>query len=169
MMTIRLEMDSDIALIYEINLLAFRQRPEADLVNELRKNRKLIVSLVTERDERIVGHIAFSRVSAENAPEVFIAGLAPLAVLPELQGRGIGSMLVREGIEACRKMNVEGIVVLGHPDFYPRFGFQPASRFGLRCVYDAPDEAFMALELKDGTLSRYAGLIRYAPEFGAVE
>jgi putative acetyltransferase len=169
MMTIRPEMDSDIALIYEINLLAFRQRAEADLVNKLRKNRKLIVSLVAERDERIVGHIAFSQVSAENAPEVFIAGLAPMAVLPELQGRGIGSMLVREGIEACRKMNVEGIVVLGHPDFYPRFGFQPASRFGFRCVYDAPDEAFMALELKDDTLSRYAGLIRYAPEFCAVE
>jgi putative acetyltransferase len=169
MMTIRPEMDSDIALIYEINLLAFRQRPEADLVNELRKNRKLIVSLVTEREGRIVGHIAFSRVSADNAPEVFIAGLAPMAVLPELQGKGIGSMLVREGIEACRKMKVEGIVVLGHPDFYLRFGFQPASRFGFRCVYDAPDEAFMALELQDDMLSRSAGLIRYAPEFGAVE
>jgi putative acetyltransferase len=166
---VRPEVLGDILPISKVNMLAFGQPTEGDLVNELRRNRKLLVSLVAERGGMIVGHIAFSVVIAVNAAsEDLLAGLAPMAVLPEFQKQGIGSRLVLRGIEECRNLGVRGIVVLGHPDYYPRFGFQPASRFGLRCEYDAPDEAFMALELKTGALVNL-GLVRYQPEFGSVE
>ena len=88
-----------------------------------------------------------------------------MAVLPELQRQGIGSVLVKAGLEACRKANHKGVVVLGHPDYYPRFGFVPASKYGITSEYDAPDEAFMAIELCQGALQGQAGIARYQPEF----
>jgi putative acetyltransferase len=97
-----------------------------------------------------------------------VAGLGPMAVRPAWQRQGIGSQLVREGLEECWRSGYEAVVVLGHPEYYPRFGFVPASRFGLRCEFEAPDEAFMALELRSGVLSAGGGVVRYASEFSKV-
>jgi putative acetyltransferase len=90
-----------------------------------------------------------------------------MAVLPEYQRQGIGSRLVREGLEECRRMGCDVVVVVGHPGYYPRFGFAPASRKGLRCEYPVPDEVFMVAELKPDAL-RGRGLVKYRPEFGGV-
>jgi len=88
-----------------------------------------------------------------------------MAVLPDLHRRGIGSLLVRAGLDQCRQMGFGFVVVLGHPSYYPRFGFVPASRHGIRCKWPAPNEAFMVLELREGALSAVSGLAAYAPEF----
>jgi putative acetyltransferase len=90
-----------------------------------------------------------------------------MAVLPEMQRRAIGSALVRRGLEEILAEGFDAVVVLGHPHYYPRFGFLPASRFGLRCEYDVPDEVFMALELRNGSLEHAAGMVRYHPAFAA--
>jgi putative acetyltransferase len=167
--TIRPERADDLQFTRYVNLLAFGRPDEGILVDELRKNGKLIVSLIAEAESRVVGHIGFSFVTSIKAPDVSIAGLAPVAVLPTFQKRGIGSMLVGQGIEECRKLGVQAIVVIGHPDYYPRFGFRRAGQFGLTCVYDAPDEAFMAMELVEGALSVCRGLVCYQPEFDMFE
>jgi putative acetyltransferase len=91
-----------------------------------------------------------------------------MAVLPQYQNRGIGSQLVRDGLRKCRRLNCEAVVVLGHAEYYPRFGFVPASRKGLRCEYPVPDEAFMVTELVEGALEGVRGLVKYHPEFGKV-
>ena len=96
-------------------------------------------------------------------------GLAPMAVAPARQRQGVGSALARAGIAACRDLGFGAVIVLGHPEYYPRFGFVPASRFGLRSEYDVPDDVFMAMELKPGALhGRGPGTIRYHPAFGNV-
>ena len=89
-----------------------------------------------------------------------------MAVVPALQNRGIGSLLARAGLDQCRALACDYAVVLGHPRYYPRFGFVPASRFGLRCLWDVPDDVFMALEFRPGVLAGAGGLMSYQPEFG---
>ena len=149
-----------------VNVSAFDGAAEAGLVDALRSDGAITVSQVAEADGQIVGHILFSPVSIAGADEsVKIFGLAPMAVLPSYQRRGIGSLLVKDGLEDCRRAGVQAVVVLGHPDYYPRFGFRRASTFGLRCEFEAPDEAFMALELTPNVLSGNGGEIRYHPAF----
>jgi putative acetyltransferase len=119
-----------------------------------------------------MGHILFTPVTIDQgggrAARLRAMGLAPVAVLPEFQRQGIGSELVRRGLTACRDIGYEAVVVLGHPDFYPRFGFAPASTFGLKCEYSVPDPVFMAIELVPGALKGISGLVKYAPEFASV-
>jgi putative acetyltransferase len=168
-LTIRPERPADVSAVYNVNERAFGQQVEADLVDALRDAGKAVVSLVAILEGRIVGHILFSSVRVEPArPALRLLGLAPMAVAPEFQRRGIGSALVRTGLERCRTLGHEGIVVLGHPDYYPRFSFAPASRFGLRSEYDVPDEVFMALELCEGGLAGCSGTVAYEPEFARV-
>lgn len=169
-MEIRPEQTADHASIYEINQQAFGRPAEADLVDRLRVGGQLLISLVAVQDDRPVGHVAFSPVTVEAADTVAIeiAGLAPLAVLPELQNQGIGSALVEHGLRACQQTDQAAVVVLGEPVYYRRFGFVPASRFGLRCEYDVPDEAFMAIELRAGVLPAGGGLAKYPPAFNQV-
>jgi putative acetyltransferase len=163
---VRKERYDDAEEIRHVNELAFETPAEATLVDLLRGRGKLLVSLVAERDGRLVGHIAFSSVRIEpEAPGLSGAGLGPMAVVPDLQKSGIGSLLVREGLDRCRRLGIDGVVVLGHPRYYPRFGFAPASRFGLRCEWTVPDEVFMAMELRPGALAGISGLARYEPEF----
>src|SRR5690606_16435046 len=139
---------------------------EADLVDQLRHEAEPCVSLVAEEDGAVVGHVMFSPVTVDGHPDAKVMGLAPLAVHYDYQGRGIGSALVRAGLERCRALGALGVVAVGHPDYYPRFGFGPASRFGLRCEYDVPDDAFLALELVPGALAGKAGTVRYHAAFG---
>jgi len=163
---IRPEIPDDAAAIRHVNQEAFGQIQEAEIVEELRSRGALTISLVAIQSNEIVGHIAFSPVKVELEHSKFDAiALAPMAVLPACQRKGIGSKLVRAGLEECRQIGHELVVVLGHPAYYPRFGFIPASTYGIKSEYDVPDEAFMALELRQGAFSGRSGIVKYQPEF----
>lgn len=153
-MLIRTEKENDRAVVYQINAAAFETRAEAELVEALRACVQPLIALVAEVDSAVVGHILFSPVSVSADSRLRMMGLAPMAVVPAHQRQGIGSALVRVGLERCRAMARSAVVVLGHPEYYPRFGFSPASRFGLRCEYNVPDEVFMAMELEPGIFKR---------------
>lgn len=165
-MVIRKETQQDWKAVAQVNELAFGRPDEAELVAALRKNGKVIVSLVAEIENLIVGHILFSPVTI--GEEKTAVALGPLAVHPDWQNQGVGSQLNRAGIEACRDLGHTRLIVLGHPTYYPRFGFVPASRFGLSSEYDVPDEVFMAQELIVGAFDNCTGLVKYAPEFAGV-
>ena len=167
-MHIRTERPEDIPGIRHVNQAAFDTAAEADLVEALRQQAHPIVSLVAVDGEAVMGHILFSPMTLLSRADMQIMGLAPMAVLPGRQRQGIGSALVRTGLEECRRLGFGAVVVLGHPDYYPRFGFVPASTFGLKSEYDVPDDVFMALELSTDALRDRAGTIRYHPAFAAV-
>jgi putative acetyltransferase len=166
---IRPERPEDVAAVSMVERAAFDRTEEADLVDRLRASVRPHVSLVAEVAAEIVGHIFFSPVTiAAASSQLKPMGLAPMAVMPARQRAGIGGALIRAGLGACRELGAGAVVVLGHAEYYPRFGFVPAVRFGLRCEYPVPDEAFMALELVPGALRGVTGLVRYAPEFAGV-
>jgi putative acetyltransferase len=168
-MIIRQENPEDLPGIRHVNETAFGRPNEADLVDALRRNGKVILSLVAEQDGRIRGHILFSPVTIDSGTNSFDAvGLAPLAVLPQYQKSGVGSLLVQHGLDQCRSLGHDCIVVLGHPEYYPRFGFVSASRYGVKCEYQVPDDVFMLIELREGTMKGRAGVVRYQPEFNQV-
>ena len=167
-MHVRPEQPMDVGRIRHVNRIAFETSTEADLVDALREQAEPIISLVADDGGAIVGHILFSPVTLSSQPDLFIMGLAPMAVTPARQRQGIGSALVRAGLEECRRLGVGAVIVLGHAGFYPRFGFTPASRAGLASEYDVPDNVFMALELDDGVLRGKTGTIRYHPAFASV-
>lgn len=170
-MRTRPETPADHGAVAHINEVAFAQPDEARLVERLRDAGDAVISLVAEDPTAgVVGHILFSPIRLDVPPPVppRWLGLAPMAVLPPYQRTGIGSALVRAGLEAARAGGATAVVVLGHPDYYPRFGFAPASRAGLRSIYDAPDEAFMALALIPGGFGAHRGLVHYAPAFDAL-
>jgi putative acetyltransferase len=148
-----------------VNEAAFGGPEEADLVDLLRVQASPLISLGAEHDGEVVGHIMFTPVTIAGHPELGLMGLAPMAVAPAQQREGIGSALVRQGLERCKRLGTDAVVVLGHADYYPRFGFQPASKFGLSSAYDAPDEAFMALELRHGCLEPVSGIVRFHAAF----
>ncbi len=163
---IRPEAPIDAAAVRTVNTAAFPTAAEADLVAELHHQNAVVVSLVAEVEGRIVGHVLFSPI--ETPASTRILGLAPMAVVPELQSRGIGSRLVTEGLSRCRELGYQAVVVLGHPEYYPRFGFVPASQYGFTSEYDVPAEVFMALELAPGALREVRGLVQYHPAFGQI-
>ena len=167
-MLVRTERDSDRGAVFALNAAAFETDAEARLVVRLRADVAPLVSLVADDGGEVVGHILFSPVTLDGANASRAIGLAPMAVVPGRQRSGIGSGLVRAGLEACRELGVTWVVVLGHPEYYPRFGFVPASRFGLTCEYDVPDEVFMAQELVEGSLAECEGCVRYHPAFAEV-
>ena len=126
-MRIRDERPEDVHAIYAITQVAFEPMPysdgdEQDLINALRDDGALAVSLVAERNAEIVGHIAFSRVTIDNQPSNWFV-LGPVSVKPSLQSLGIGSALIHEGIERIKALNADGCVLLGYPAYYGRFGF----------------------------------------------
>ena len=166
-LVIRIECPADIPGARAVNKAAFETGAEAALVDALRENGKFVLSLVADMEGEIVGHILFTEIEMEpGGAAARVLGLAPMAVRPDWQGRGIGSALVRRGLEDCRELGYRGVVVLGHPEYYPRFGFIPASRHGITCDYEVPDEVFMAVALDAGDLPK--GRARYQPEFAAV-
>jgi putative acetyltransferase len=168
-MRIRAERAEDVAGVRQVNLRAFDTPLEANLVDALRQHADPIVSLVAADRDTIVGHILFSPVTLLLQPDLRIMGLAPMAVMPERQRQGIGSALVREGLAACQRLGAVAVVVLGHAHYYPRFGFVPASSYGLASEYDVPEDVFMAVEVTLGSLRSVSGTIRYHPLFAASE
>jgi putative acetyltransferase len=165
MIAVRDERPPDRAAVRALNEAAFGQPSEANLVEALHQARAAIVALVAERQGTIAGHILVSPVTVEHAHGRRLAGLAPMAVAPACQRQGIGSMLVREGLARCLAAGCDGIVVVGHPEYYPRFGFVPAQALGLRSEYDVPPEVFMALTLPGRSLEGVSGLVRFHPAF----
>ena len=157
---IRLEQLQDIPGIHQVNRQAFETAVEADLVDVLRRQASPLVSLVAIVDDAIAGHILFSPVTLSSDANARLAGLAPMAVVPARQRQGIGTALVTAGLEQCRRLSFDAVVVLGHAESYPRFGFIPASRYGLTCEYDVPDDVFMTTELTPGALAGQSGVIR---------
>ena len=166
MITIRAELPADAAGIHAVNEQAFGQPMEANLVDTLRKTCDTAVSLVAEDDGVIVGHILFTPVVVETrSGPVAGMGLAPMAVLPDRQRKGIGSRLVAGGVEILRSRQCPFVVVVGHPEYYPRFGFERASQHGLESQWNVPDEAFMVLVLDPDAMSGVSGVARYRREF----
>ncbi len=151
-----------------VNVSAFETPAEADLVDALRSQAAPLVSLVAEENSCVVGHIMFSPVSLSDHPDLEAMGLAPMAVMPDHQCKGVGSALVRAGIEHCKQLGCGAVVVLGHPGYYPRFGFTPASRFGIKSMYEVQEDVFMALEMRPGTLRGRSGRVAYHPAFDSL-
>ncbi len=166
MLTIRRETPEDIDSIRYVNEQAFSQKEEANIIEKLRNRNALTFSLVAIQDGEIVGHIAFSSVVIESKDSSFKAiALAPMVVLPKYQRKGIGSQLVWAGLEECRRLGHEIIVVLGHPAYYPRFGFVPAGPKGIDCEFEVPEEAWMVLGLRADALTGRSGTVKFQPEF----
>jgi len=166
LLIIRPETPEDKTSIHYVNQEAFSRNQEADLVDKLRKRGVLTISLVAVLDTAIVGHIAFSPVEIASEKSSFgVLALAPMAVLPPYQNKGIGSQLVTAVFQECLRLGHEVIIVLGHPNYYPRFGFVPAYSKGIGCEFEVPDEAWMIAELKQGALAGRQGKVRFQPEF----
>jgi putative acetyltransferase len=168
-MIIRHEEPQDITAIRQVNEQAFGGSGEANAIEALRDRGAATLSLVAVIDDRVVGHLFFTPAAIETADHTWPAlGLAPLAVLPEYQRQGIGSVLMKAGLAECAQLGYERVIVLGHPEYYPRFGFMRASLYGIRCEWEAPDEAFMVLELQRGALDGVSGIAKYQPEWNGV-
>jgi putative acetyltransferase len=162
---VRPERPPDAEAIRRLNRAAFGGDVEAALVDTLRAQAAPLVSLVADDGGSVVGHVMFSPVVLFGHEGLMIMALAPLAVLPALQRRGIGSALAGAGLDRCRELGCQAVVVLGHPAYYPRFGFVPASRFGVASQYAVPDDVFMAMELNPGALQGVSGTVRYHAAF----
>jgi putative acetyltransferase len=165
MAMVRAERPGDARAIHAVHVASFPTSAEAELVDQLRTAGRLVISLVAEADEAIVGHAGFSPVTLELGSTGM--GLAPVAVIEGYRCRGIAAELVRCGLEECRAVDVGWVVVLGDPAYYARFGFRPASDFGLRDEFNG-GRHFQVVELIADQLPRGAGLVRYAPEFSAL-
>jgi putative acetyltransferase len=165
---VREEQERDRAQVRTVNLAAFDSPLEAALVDRLREEAHPFVSMVALDGETVIGHILFSPVVLSGHEDLRILGLGPMAIAPAHQRMGVGSVLVRAGLERCRELGYGAVVVLGHPEYYPRFGFVPAARSGIRCEYEVPEEAFMLVELQQGYLVNAPGTISYHAAFDAV-
>jgi len=164
--SIRTEAPANRDAVRAVNVAAFERNAEADLVDRLRDEASPVVSLIAEREGDIVGHILFTPVTVEDDSASWSAmALGPMAVLPDVQRQGIGSALVEQGLRRCAALNVPAEFVLGHPDYYPRFGFGPASKYGCRCAWDVPDDVFLARRFNNSLIA--PGLVRYHPSFGS--
>ena len=169
MALIRPERAGDEAAISRVHTEAFGGPDEAALVDALRGVAEPSISLVAEADSRIVGHVLFTPVTIRSDESSSLAlALAPLAVFPSSQRTGVGSGLVRAGLDACREQSQMVVFVLGNPDYYGRFGFEAAAPWGLQ--YRSPEfgPAFQVAELESGALGNRAGDVEYLAAFEAL-
>jgi putative acetyltransferase len=169
MIIIRDEEPGDIKSIFEVNSRAFETDTEARLVNTLRGEGVRMISLVAEMGGMVAGHILFTPVITENqGTSIAAGGLGPMAVLPEYQRSGLGSILISAGLGACRTIGWKAVFVLGHPEYYPKFGFVPTASFGLRYKRAEFDPFFFVKELELGALAGISGMVNYHPAFDNV-
>lgn len=169
--TVRPEQQADIDDIYELNKLAFGQDNEARLVDLLRSAPGYVpgLSLVATAENELLGHILFSKIFVVSGDARYeTLALAPMSVNPRYQKRGVGARLITQGLENARDMGFGSVIVLGHEHYYPKFGFLPASKWGIRAPIDVPDEVFMAIELIPGSLKNVSGIVEYPVEFSAI-
>jgi putative acetyltransferase len=169
MITIREEESGESQEIRIVIQKAFRQTEEADIVDKLRQNCSNRISLVAVSEDQMVGQILFTPATIQAKKGITVGmGLGPMAVLPEFQRQGIGSRLIRAGLNLIERTKYPFVIVLGHPTYYPRFGFVPASRHGIKSEYEnAPDEAFMILVLNPVALEGVSGVAKYRSEFAS--
>jgi putative acetyltransferase len=163
---IREERADDVAAVRDLNRRAFGQDQESNIVDALRANGTALFSLVATVNDRVVGHIMYS--PAIVGDDITGAALGPMAVLPEYQRQGIGSKLIEAGNRKLKDAGCPFIIVVGHADYYPRFGFRPASEHGIKCEWDVPDDAFMLLVLDQAKMEGVSGFARYRNEFSSV-
>lgn len=169
MVTIRPEQKEDKAAIRAVNNAAFGRPGEGQLVDLLRTAGAITLSLVAEKAGRVVGHILFSPARIEGAARpIDVIALVPVAVLPEHQGKGIGGQLIRAGLEQLKASGHDAVILIGHPTYYPRFGFVPAPPLGIACEFDVSDETFMLYQLRPGSLQDIQGTAYFHDAFRAV-
>lgn len=169
-MEIRTERLSDFEEVFQLNYLAFGNREdESRLVEKIRSSEGFIpeLSLVAEENNQIVGHVLFSKaeiVEDEYRHEVIV--LAPIAVLPNNQKTGIGGKLIQEGLKRCEALGYDFVFLIGHPSYYPKFGFKPARKYGFDLKqFNVSDDVFMVFEITEGKLKRTKGELRYPKSF----
>jgi len=163
---IREERSDDVPAVRDLNRRAFGQDQESNIVDALRANGAALLSLVATLNDQVVGHIMYSPVSIEG--NVTGAALGPMALLPEHQRQGIGSKLIETGNQKLKDAGYPFITVVGHADYYPRFGFRPAGEHGIKCEWDVPDDVFMLLVLDEAKTEGVSGLAKYRHEFSSV-
>ena len=173
--TIRKEVSFDHNWVIELTEKAFEtleisDHNEGKLVDKLRKAPTFIeeLSLVAELNGQVVGHILFTPIIIDNGEQQFRSlVLAPVSVLPEFQKMGIGGLLIRAGHQKAKELGFHSVILIGHPEYYPRFGYKPASSWGIKTHYELPtDDVFMSVELTEGALSNVSGMVVFPPEFG---
>ena len=160
---IREERPDDIFAVREVNRCAFEQEQESNIVDALRANGGALLSLVATMSDRVVGHIMYSPVTVGDT--VNGVALGPMAVLPEHQRQGIGTKLIEAGNRKIKDAGYPFIIVVGHAEYYPRFGFRPASKYGIKCEWDVPNDVFMVLMLDQAKMQVVSGLAKYRAEF----
>lgn len=168
---IRTERKEDYSRITEVIDLAFMQKQEGRLVEKLRKNPDFIpeLSLVAEFENQIVGHILFFPIEIKSTNVQFPSlALAPMSVVPEYRRKGVGKRLVSEGLKRAKRMGFKSVIVLGHSEYYPKFGFVPASKWNIKAPFSVPDNVFFAIELAEGGLKGVSGTVEYPEEFNDV-
>lgn len=166
---IRQEQEKDWGSVYGVVKAAFEDTEyadgdEQDLVNRLRKSKAFVpeLSLVAEWESKVIGHILFTKSGIGD--NVSLA-LAPVSVLPEYQGKGVGGKLIEAGHRIAKTLGFDSVIVVGHPTYYPRFGYSSASKWGISAPFEVPDDCFMALELKKDGLKGVSGTAEHPKEF----
>lgn len=170
---IRQETKNDYKITEAVVEKAFKNEKHSDhseqfLVAKLRKGDVFIpeLSIVAEVDKKVVGHAMFTKLLIRNGEKYYESlALAPVSVLPDFQNQGIGSKMILYGLNLSKEMGFQSVIVLGHEKYYPRFGFKPAGKWGIKAPYDVPDEAFMAVELEKDALDNVTGTVVYGKEF----
>jgi len=163
---IREERSDDVAAVREVNRRAFGQDQESNIVDALRTNGAALLSLVATVNGQVAGHIMYSPLTV--AENVLGVALGPMAVVPEYQRQGIGTQLIEAGNRKIKDAGYPFIIVVGHAEYYPRFGFRPANEYGIRCEWDVPDDVFMLLVLDQAKMEGVSGLAKYRHEFSSV-
>lgn len=170
--TIRQERSKDYKVTEEVVQSAFANmelsdKNEHELVSRIRKSDAFIPELsLVAIDNEIVGHILLSKIKILNDIQIVESlALAPISVLPEYQNKGIGGHLILEALKRAKKLEYESVVVLGHPEYYPKFGFKKASLWGIKAPFEVPEEVFLALELRENALNNVSGVVKYSNAF----
>ncbi|CAO3599179.1 unnamed protein product [Absidia cylindrospora] len=172
--SVRQECERDIQDVYKVNENAFQQKDEADLVNHLRQSPAFIpeLSLVAVKNNKIVGYLLFTKITIGNEmtwaglASTTHLGLAPLSVISDCQGQGVGKTLIKEGFERAKALGYTAMIVLGHEHYYSKFNFVPASNFGIESPFPLENtDVFKAIELVPGALEHVSGMVHYSKEF----